>query len=196
VGYLYDKYSMSLKKYLDIVTLAEGKKDLPKQIKLPYAMGGLSPSISKKSLDDHYNGLASRYFERYRKGEGDQDFNYGGAVLHNLFFGNLTPAKSSNPPEGAIKSIIEEKYGSFKKFQDAVEKTAMGIQGSGWIYIDSRGEIKTIKNHEYRDTMQIVLLIDWWEHAWFTDYGPDKAQYLKNIWKIIDWSVVNSRLDS
>jgi Fe-Mn family superoxide dismutase len=68
----------------------------------------------------------------------------------------------------------------------------MKIQGSGWIYLSTSGAIKTIKNHEVKkDT---ALLIDWWEHAWALDYQADKQKYLKNIWRIINWEVVNSRL--
>ena len=68
----------------------------------------------------------------------------------------------------------------------------MGIQGSGWIYMNRNGDIKTIKNHQIR--RDIALLVDWWEHAWYTDYGPEKAKYLNNVWRIIDWGVINSRL--
>jgi Fe-Mn family superoxide dismutase len=71
-------------------------------------------------------------------------------------------------------------------------KTAMSIQGSGWVYLSKKGEIKTITNHQIKN--DIALLIDWWEHAWALDYEHDKAKYLNNIWRIINWDVVNSRL--
>jgi Fe-Mn family superoxide dismutase len=60
--------------------------------------------------------------------------------------------------------------------------------------MDVSGEIKTIPNHEYKKSMKIALLIDWWEHSWALDYQQDKAKYLANIWRIIDWNVVNIRL--
>ena len=53
-------------------------------------------------------------------------------------------------------------------------------------------EIKTIVNHEIKN--DIALLVDWWEHAWVLDYQHDKGKYLDNIWRIIDWEVVNARL--
>jgi len=68
----------------------------------------------------------------------------------------------------------------------------MGIQGSGWAYLARNGSIKTIKNHQTRS--DIVLLIDWWEHAWALDYQSNKEQYLDNIWRIINWDVCNERL--
>ena len=68
----------------------------------------------------------------------------------------------------------------------------MGIQGSGWVYLAKNGTIKTIPNHATRG--DIVLLVDWWEHAWALDYKSDKAKYLDNIWKILDWDKVNIRI--
>ena len=70
----------------------------------------------------------------------------------------------------------------------------MAAQGSNWIYMDTDGELHTIHNHEYKKTMKIALLIDWWEHAWALDYQQNKAKYLSNIWRIINWEVVDIRL--
>ncbi len=115
-------------------------------------------------------------------------------MLHNLFFANLIPPRAANKPEGTSKVLIEEKYKSFEKFKEAVEKEFMAAQGSNWIYMDTSGELHTIHNHEYKKTMKIALLIDAWEHSWALDYQQDKAKYLSNIWRIINWDVVNIRL--
>lgn len=164
------------------------------QDKLRFAKNQLDPVMSEATLKYHYDGLASKYFERYNDGEGDLDFNYGGAMLHNIFFANLTPPRSSNKPEGISKDIIEKTHKDFDSFKKAFEKAAMGIQGSGWVYMDHSGDIKTIHNHDYKKSMKIALLIDWWEHAWALDYQQDKAKYLNNIWRIINWDTVNIRL--
>jgi superoxide dismutase len=42
--------------------------------------------------------------------------------------------------------------------------------------------------------MDIILLIDWWEHAWALDYQADKKGYLRNQWKIINWNLIGSRV--
>jgi Fe-Mn family superoxide dismutase len=164
------------------------------QEKLTFKRNELDPVMSEDTLKYHYDGLAAKYSERYNAGEGDADFNYGGAMLHNIFFANLTPARAANKPEGLSKSIIDDVYGDFEKFKIAFEKEAMAIQGSGWVYMDPAGKLHTIPNHEYKKSMKIALLIDWWEHAWALDYQQDKAKYLANIWRIIDWDVVNIRL--
>jgi len=185
---------MDIKKYVDIVVLAESKSEKIEQEKLSFGRRDLDPVMSEATIKYHYDGLAAKYSERYNKGEGDPRFNYGGAVLHNVFFANLTPPKTGNKPTGISKTVIEERYDTFDKFKQAFEKEAMAIQGSGWIYMDLEGALHTIPNHEYKKSMKIALLIDWWEHSWFTDYGPDKAKYLNNIWRIVNWDVVNIRL--
>lgn len=178
--------------YIHLMEVAQG--DI-KQDSLKFGKGDLHPVMSKETIEYHYNGLASKYFERYNKGEGDPKFNYGGAMLHNLFFGNLKSPGGTNKPIDQSRELIDSVYGDFEKFKEAVEKEFMAAQGSNWIYMDTKGKLHTIHNHEYKKDMKIALLIDAWEHAWALDYQQDKAKYLNNIWRIIDWSVVNERLD-
>jgi superoxide dismutase len=164
------------------------------QDKLKFGKDEFAPVMSEATIKYHFDGLAAKYSERYNAGEGDPDFNFGGAMLHNIFFANLIPPQAANKPTGLSKSIIDDVYGDFDKFKAAFEKEFMAAQGSNWIYMDLDGNLHTIHNHEYKKTMQIALLVDGWEHAWALDYQQDKAQYLANIWRIINWDVVNIRL--
>ena len=182
-----------LRKMKQIIEEAAAKQPLM-QDKLRYKRNELDPVLSQDTLDVHYGKLAKAYVDRYNKGEGSSDFNYGGARLHNIYFAQFKEPNGSNKPSGRVAELIDSKYGSYNAFQEAFTKVAMGLQGSNWIYLDNRGEIKVIKNHSYRDSMKIVLLVDWWEHSWFLDYQSDKQKYLQNIWRIIDWDVINQRL--
>jgi Fe-Mn family superoxide dismutase len=181
---------------LEFIKFVKENKDTReiKQDKLGFSKEDLDPVMSKATLDYHYTGLAAKYFERYNAGEGDPKFNYGGAMLHNLFFGNLIEPQAANRPRGLSAELIDQKYNSFDKFKEAVEKEFMAAQGSNWVYMDNNGALHTIHNHEYKRDMKIALLIDAWEHAWALDYQQDKAKYINNIWRIIDWEVVNNRL--
>ena len=160
--------------------------------KLPYPRTGLSPVLSKSSIDYHYGELAKSYVERFNNKEGDRKFNEAGAFLHNIFFPQLMTPKSGNKPNGISLKVINKKYGSFDKFKDEIKQVAMKIQGSGWVYMAKNGDIKTITNHQIKT--DIALLIDWWEHAWAKDYGANKSKYIENIWKIINWDKVNARM--
>jgi superoxide dismutase, Fe-Mn family len=162
------------------------------QLQLRYAKGDLDPAISEDTINYHYGKLYKSYVDRYNKGEGDADFNEAGAFLHRIYFDQFQAPTGSNKPEGLSLELILKHYEDFEDFKSQVEKTAMTIQGSGWVYLARNGQIKTIKNHQMRS--DIVLLIDWWEHAWALDYQSDKLKYLSNTWRIIDWRVINSRL--
>ena len=159
---------------------------------LPYGLKDLDPVMSEATLDYHFEHLAKGYARRYNAGEGDADFNRAGSFLHNKFFPQLRAPKGRNLPRGAVLTLIEEKFKDFDAFKEAVKAEAMKIQGSGWVYLSTGGEIKTIRNHAVRT--DICVLIDWWEHAWALDYQSDKEKYLDNIWRIIDWDVCNERL--
>ncbi len=179
--------------YNFIRQIAEGK--IPKtleRIRLPYALDGLGRSLSKRAVNYHYGKLYKAYCDRFNAGEGDLDFNEAGAFLHAKYFSQFTSPKGNNQPAGACLDFINQHYKSYKDFQEKFLKAAMGIQGSGWVYLARDGKIKTIVNHEIKN--DIVLLVDWWEHAWALDYESDKESYLNNQWKIIDWSIIEQRL--
>ncbi len=163
------------------------------QVTLPYAKDGLGKSVSKQTIEYHYGKLYKSYVDRYNKGEGDPDFNEAGAFLHEILFTQYRSPTNSNRPKGASEELIKKHFTNFESFKSEFEKEAMSIQGSGWVYLSKSGQIKTIKNHQIK--MDIVLLIDWWEHAWALDYQSDKKKYLENQWKIINWEVINSRVD-
>ena len=160
--------------------------------KLPYHREDLDPSISVETINYHYGKLAKTYVDRYNAGEGDADFNEAGAYLHNILFPQYKKYAGSNPLTGAALEFINKHHKTFDNFKEKFAKTAMGIQGSGWVYLARNGEIKTIANHQTRS--DIVLLVDWWEHAFQFDYGSDKKKYLENQWKIINWDIVSARV--
>lgn len=177
----------------NLIDLVEAKSTQKLElVPLPYGRDELMPVMCKDTINYHYGKLAKGYVDRYNAGEGDSDFNEAGAYLHNIFFPQLMPPRGGNKPVGNTLALITQKYGSFDKFQTEFAAAAMSIQGSGWIYLSRSGDIKTIKNHQIRK--DILLLIDWWEHAWALGYQHDKARYLKNMWRIIDWTKVEARL--
>lgn len=160
-------------------------------IELNFTAGEVSPVMSKETIDLHYGKLAHGYADRYNKKEGDKDFNYAGVFLHNMLFTQYREVRNSNKPNGPMKTFIDRHFKSYEDFKDDFLDAALGIQGSGWVYLSDSGTIKTIKNHEVRN--DILLLVDFWEHAWILDYGSDKTKYLSEYWKIINWNVINTR---
>jgi Fe-Mn family superoxide dismutase len=178
----------------DIIELVEATTKPAKleTTPLPYTHKALEPVMSADSIEYHYEHLAKGYAKRYNSGEGDADFNRAGSFLHNKFFPQLRAPRGANRPRGVVLALIEEKFKTYEDFKEEMKKSFMSIQGSGWCYLSTSGIIKTIANHAVRT--DIAVLIDAWEHAWAIQYQWDKEKYFDNIWKIIDWDVVNERL--
>jgi Fe-Mn family superoxide dismutase len=179
--------------FIKHITLNEGKT--PKtltQTKLPYSRDDLEPSVSADTIAYHYGKLYKAYVDRFNHGEGDADFNEAGAFLHDLLFTQYQAPATSNTPDGPVGEFITKHFKTFEKFKEAFQKEAMSVQGSGWVYLARNGTIKTIKNHEIK--LDIILLIDWWEHSYVLDYLADKKSYLNNQWKIMNWNVISARI--
>lgn len=178
--------------FRNFIIEAETKPAQLKQTPLNYSRESLDPVLSKDTMDYHYGKLYKTYVDRYNSKEGDRDFNEAGAYLHSLYFSQFREPRGTNKPTGITLEFIEKHFKSWDNFKNEFEKVAMTIQGSGWVYLSRNGQLKTIKNHQIKN--DIVILIDWWEHAWALDYQADKAKYLKNIWRIIDWTIINTRI--
>lgn len=159
---------------------------------LPYAKDALEPVMSKDTVVYHYDHLTKGYVDRFNSGDGDPDFNEAGAFMHGLFWAQFRSPRSPNRPIGASLGLIETSFDSFEDMKSQITKAAKGIQGSGWVYLSKSGEIKTVPNHKIR--RDALLPIDMWEHSWALDYKWDKDEYLKRIWRLIDWDVINHRL--
>jgi len=163
------------------------------QTPLPYARDALEPVMSKETIDYHYGELYKGYVDRYNSREGDRDFNRAGAFLHDIYFTQFeSPEHNETHPGPLTERLIKRHHANLADLKQEMLDTAMKIEGSGWVYLAKDGTIKTIKNHEIRK--DIVLLIDWWEHSWALQYKSDKKEYFNTIWRIINWDHIEDRL--
>ena len=128
--------------------------------------------MSSSTIDLHFGKLYKGYVDRFNQGEGDANFNEAGAFLHSIWFAQFR-SPGSRKPHGTILNLIERNHKDFAEFKEAFKTEAMKLQGSNWIYLSKSGQIKTIRNHQKRT--DIALLVDWWEHAWTIDYHSDEG---------------------
>ena len=175
--------------------MKESREETLELQKLPYKTSELAPVLSKENVEYHYNILSAGYVNRYNNNEGDTNFNYGGAKLHNLWWQQFKPARDSSNYGGPIKQTIDANYGDLKGLEEKLVEAAMTIQGSGWVYLTKTGTIKTTPNQSYKP--DVFMPIDMWEHS-FTDYVPAKdakVKYIKGVLRLIDWNSINRRLE-
>lgn len=191
---------------------------------LPYAYDALEPVISTEIMQLHHQKHHQGYvtnlniaLEKYEKAEANEDlnamvslqpairFNGGGHINHSLFWTNLAPIGQGGgePVKGDLAQAIEKKWGSFAQFIEKFNSLAAPVQGSGWCWLSlckSSKElvIETCANQDpLEGTTGLVPLlgIDVWEHAYYLQYKNARPDYLKAIWKVVNWSTVAERYE-
>ena len=142
--------------------------------------------------------------------QGAIKFNGGGHLNHSLFWQNLAESTGQQPKTETWNAIATS-FGStgssssdnfVEVMKRAVEAKTIAIQGSGWGWLGYNPsndllEIATCSNQDplQATTGLIPLLgIDVWEHAYYVDYRNVRPDYVRNIWSIMNWQVVEERL--
>jgi len=132
-------------------------------------------------------------------------FNGGGHVNHSIFWTNLAPIKSGGGDYqdsncNSLITSIKSKWQSVEKFQEVFNAKTAAVQGSGWGWLvydpsDKQIKIQTMSNQDPVGALGLIPLlgIDVWEHAFYLKYENRKAEYLKEIWKVVNWKNVAER---
>lgn len=188
---------------------------------LPYDFNELEPVISAEIMQLHYskhhktyvtnlNTALEKYLLASEKMELAQmialqqaiQFNGGGHINHSIFWTNLAPQKKGGggEPTGDLATAIKKEFGSIKDFIEKFNAKTVAIQGSGWGWLGYCPEKKivefvTCQNQDPLSTKGLIPLlgIDVWEHAYYLQYKNARADYLKNIWNIVNWKNVAER---
>lgn len=122
--------------------------------------------------------------------------NQGGGVSnHNLYFSILSP-NPKKKPEGILLKEIIKTFGSLDKLKEKISEAAINQFGSGygWLVKDKHGKLKIMNTLNQNSPLSYgfipILTIDVWEHSYYLKYKNLRAEYVKNIWNVIDWQRV------
>ena len=152
-----------------------------------------------QSAEEILGGLDAVADEALRTGLRNQG---GGYLNHNIYFEQLKPeAEAKKAPEGALLAQIEKQFGSVDKLKEELGALAASQFGSGWGWLGKRadGTLVTYKTANQDNCYSLkldstpILTLDVWEHAYYLKYKNLRADYLKALWNIIDWSVAEER---
>ncbi|MFZ5982682.1 MAG: superoxide dismutase [Patescibacteria group bacterium] len=125
-------------------------------------------------------------------------WEWNGMRLHELYFENLG-GNGLIDKEGKVFKNITEAFGSFEAWQEDFMATAK-MRGIGWaiLYRDESGSLINFWIDEHAtghpSGARPILILDVFEHAYFLDFGKDRASYVESFMKNIDWSVIEKRL--
>ena len=187
-------------------------------IDLSYGKDALEPVISTKTMEFHYGKHLQAYVDNLNKllpGSGLEGlaledvvkqssgaiFNNAGQVLnHNLYFTQFGVATEiANVPSGALAAQIEKQWGSIDAFKEEFVAKGVGLFGSGWVWLSAQVDGTLVITQEpgasnpVTKGLKPLLTFDVWEHAYYLDYQNRRAAHLAELWKILDWKVIEQR---
>ena len=190
------------------------------KIELPYSLNSLEPYYNAETLNIHYNVLYKGYIDNYnkvqnelRKAREESDFKNikcleknlsfqgSGVILHELFFTNLREPKRFEIG-GDLYGQINRDFGTFELFKKQFNEASKQVEASGWGILAwvprfNKLEILQCEKHQNLTLWGCIpiLVLDMWEHSYFLQYKADREKYIDNFWNIINWSIVNKRLE-
>ena len=126
-------------------------------------------------------------------------FEFNGMRLHEYYFENLG-GKRVWDKSGKLDKKLAEDFGSYEDWEKDFKGTGT-MRGIGWaiLYQDNiTGKLlnQWINEHESGHPAGClpILIMDVFEHAFITDYGLKRADYIAAFFKNINWAVVEGRL--
>lgn len=185
---------------------------------LPYAYNALEPYIGEKTMIIHHDKHHKSYveglnkaevklaearknndFELVKHWERELAFNGAGHYLHTIFWNVMSP-QGGGRPTGALLDGIERSFGSYDSFKAQFTEAANKVEGGGWAILvwsprSRRLEILTAEKHQNLSQWDVVplLALDVWEHAYYLKHQNNRADYIKDWWKVVNWPYISER---
>jgi Fe-Mn family superoxide dismutase len=189
---------------------------------LPFAENALEPVISAKTIGFHYGKHHQAYVTNTNKliegtkfatldlahiiMESAKDsaqaaiFNNAAQVWNHTFYWQCIAPGGSGKATGKLAKKIDEDFGSYESFVEALKTAAIGQFGSGWAWLVLDHDHLKILKTANADTPMIyghkpLLTIDVWEHAYYLDYQNRRPDYVTTvIEKLVNWKFVAAQL--
>lgn len=122
------------------------------------------------------------------------EHNAGGVYNHEFYFRGMMPSNGSvSQPTGALFCAIDAQFGDFQTFIEEFKQQATSLFGSGytWLVLNKNGDLEIV-NTANQDTpiachMLPILNIDVWEHAYYLKHYNERAKYVNDWLKVVNW---------
>jgi len=184
----------------------------------PRGLKGISDQQIDYHFDTHYKGYvnkineiweklqtvdrsrANQNFSDYRALKVEESFNWMGVVLHEHYFENIKDGKGTSP-NAKLMEHINKSFGSFDRWKE--DFRACGIALRGWavlVYDLTSGTLinNGLDAHNVDGFLNAMplLVLDVYEHAYYTDQGPKRPPYIDAFFENVNWNVVNKRFEA
>ncbi|MDD5348029.1 MAG: Fe-Mn family superoxide dismutase [Candidatus Omnitrophica bacterium] len=126
-------------------------------------------------------------------------WEFNGMRLHEYYFANLGAKEQLDAKSDLAKRITDD-FGSFDEWKKDFVSTGV-MRGIGWVILyqdPANGRLFNVWINEH-DAGHLagakpLLVLDVFEHAFFTDYQTDRPKYIEAFFAAIDWKAAAARL--
>ncbi len=161
---------------------------------------------------DHTNLLAERMRESLRAGANGSiewkelkrrfAWEFNGMRLHEYYFENMTPTPTLMDRLSPVRRKLHEDFGGYDVWERGFRGTGL-IRGVGWVMLafdTQTGRLFNVWLDEHDAGLLLgtypLLVLDVFEHAFLLDYGLKRHDYLDAFFNVINWKIVEARLEA
>ena len=137
---------------------------------------------------------ANQVYSELRALKVELSFAVGGVKNHEIYFEHL--GGDGGDPDGAFGTLVERDFGSVADWRADLKAT--GLAGRGWAWTAFDWDEGRLFNYlgDTQNTYPIwnatpLVALDVYEHAYFIDYGTDRASYIDAFFNNLDWTTIN-----
>jgi superoxide dismutase, Fe-Mn family len=137
---------------------------------------------------------ANQVYSELRALKVDLSFAVGGIKNHEIYFEHL--GGQGGEPAGVFGELVKRDFGSFADWKADLKAT--GLAGRGWAWTAYDWDESRLFNYigDTQNTFPIwnatpLVALDVYEHAYFIDFGTDRASYIEKFFDNLDYDVVN-----
>lgn len=149
----------------------------------------------KKFATGEKEATGNQTYSELRALRSAEIFANNGVYLHEAYFNTLGDTPSSIPDNSLTKALAE-KFGSVEQFMKFFSGSGMSMRG--WVVLAwdiqlGRLKIYGCDSHDHGGVWGCIpiIVLDVYEHAYFLDYGSDRAGYIADFWKNLNWDATN-----
>jgi superoxide dismutase, Fe-Mn family len=210
-------HAQDRKRYADRLTDEAGKYAVAP---LPFAYDALEPAIDARTVELHYNlhhkpaaVAANKAEDELAKARNSGDFalvkfyekelafQLSSHVLHTIYWTSVSG--KGGEPKGSLAAAIGADFGSFAKCKAQLSAAAIAVEASGWGILGYFPATKKLmilqcENHQKLTVWGVIplLVLDVFEHAYYLKYQNRRAEYVSNLFNLINWDNAAERLES
>ena len=187
---------------------------------LPFEKNALEPHISQETLEFHYGKHHKTYVDKLnalvdgtpmaqQSLEDVVRSSEAAFLTMQLRFGiipfywHCLAPKAGGEPTGKVAQAINSAFGSFENFKTKFTDSAVTNFGSGWTWLVKRadGSLDIVNTSNAATpltdpSMQPILTVDVWEHAYYVDYRNARPKYMEAFWALVNWNFVEEQFSA